>query len=172
MAERMANIVSGKLKSIEDSMVKLVTTGKLEISDLTNSILSDLARIAVQEQVTAPLAKMFKLTGANSSTSSLAELASLALPKFANGGNPPVGMPYIVGERGPEVRVDYQPGVIIPNGKQLWQPNAPAPVVNVTQNFTVGDVASVSLVRQAVSNAERRIAANLNRSMNYGGPLG
>ena len=43
--------------------------------------------------------------------------------------------------------------------------------VTVVQNFTVGDVASVSLVRQAVAGSERRIAAAMGRSMNYGGAL-
>jgi hypothetical protein len=43
--------------------------------------------------------------------------------------------------------------------------------VTVVQNFTVGDVASVSLVRQAVANSERRIAASIGRSMNYGGAI-
>ena len=49
--------------------------------------------------------------------------------------------------------------------------DSPAPVINVVQNFTVGDVASVSLVRQAVAGSERRIAASLSRSMNYGGAV-
>lgn len=43
--------------------------------------------------------------------------------------------------------------------------------ITVVQNFTVGDVASVSLVRQAVAGSERRIAAAMGRSMNYGGAL-
>jgi hypothetical protein len=43
--------------------------------------------------------------------------------------------------------------------------------VYVTQNFTVGDVASISMVRQAVAGSERRIAAGLGRSMQYGGAL-
>jgi hypothetical protein len=45
------------------------------------------------------------------------------------------------------------------------------PTVTVVQNFTVGDVASVSLVRQAVAGSERRIAASIGRSMNYGGAI-
>lgn len=44
--------------------------------------------------------------------------------------------------------------------------------VTVVQNFTVGDVASVSLVRQAVANSERRIASSIGRSMSYGGAIG
>jgi hypothetical protein len=34
---------------------------------------------------------------------------------FAEGGRPEPGQPYIVGENGPEVRVDDSPGTIIPN---------------------------------------------------------
>jgi len=33
-------------------------------------------------------------------------------PTFATGGTPPVGSPYIVGENGPEVRIDGRPGQI------------------------------------------------------------
>jgi len=34
---------------------------------------------------------------------------------FAEGGNPPTGKPYLVGEHGPELRIDRTPGTIIPN---------------------------------------------------------
>lgn len=44
--------------------------------------------------------------------------------------------------------------------------------LTVIQNFTVGDVATVSMVRQAVSGSERRIASAMGRSMSYGGALG
>ena len=37
---------------------------------------------------------------------------------FAEGGRPPVGTPYIVGERGPEVRVDGRPGQIF--NRRQW----------------------------------------------------
>lgn len=43
--------------------------------------------------------------------------------------------------------------------------------VTVVQNFTVGDVASIGMVRAAVAGSERRIAAAMGRSMNYGGAL-
>ncbi len=43
--------------------------------------------------------------------------------------------------------------------------------IMVTQNFTVGDVASVSMVRQAVAGSEQRIASGIGRSMRYGGAL-
>ena len=39
------------------------------------------------------------------------------LPQFANGGNPPVGKPSIVGERGPELFVPRTSGTIVPNNQ-------------------------------------------------------
>ena len=44
------------------------------------------------------------------------------------------------------------------------------PIV-VNQYFTVGDVASVSMVRQAVAGSEKRIASGIGRSMQYGGAM-
>ena len=43
--------------------------------------------------------------------------------------------------------------------------------ITVNQNFTVGDVATASMVRQAVAGSERRIAAGIGRSQRYGGAL-
>lgn len=40
------------------------------------------------------------------------------MPGFAAGGIPPVGSPYMVGEHGPEVRVDRRPGQIF--NRQQW----------------------------------------------------
>jgi len=51
------------------------------------------------------------------------------------------------------------------------QQSTSAQPVTVIQNFTVGDVASVSMVRQAVAGSERRIAGAMGRSMQYGGAL-
>lgn len=43
--------------------------------------------------------------------------------------------------------------------------------VVVNQSFTVGDVASVTMVRQAVANSQRQLVAALGRSTNYGGAI-
>jgi lambda family phage tail tape measure protein len=42
-------------KGAEDALVTFVTTGKLNFSDLANSIIADLARIAIRQGVTGPL---------------------------------------------------------------------------------------------------------------------
>lgn len=43
-------------KGAEDALVTFVTTGKLNFTDLANSIIADLARIAIRQSITGPLA--------------------------------------------------------------------------------------------------------------------
>ncbi len=48
--------VTDGLRSMEDGLVDFVRTGKLEFGDLVNSIVADLARIAIRQSITGPLA--------------------------------------------------------------------------------------------------------------------
>jgi lambda family phage tail tape measure protein len=48
--------VKNAFSGMEDALVNFVQTGKLEFSDLVNSIIADLARIAVRQSITGPLA--------------------------------------------------------------------------------------------------------------------
>ena len=41
----------------------------------------------------------------------------------------------------------------------------------VNYNFTVGDVASVSMVRQAIAASQRQVQGAMARSIEYGGAL-
>ena len=54
--ENLAASTTGTLTGIEDAFVKMAETGKLSFRDLTNSIISDLMRIAVRSSITGPLA--------------------------------------------------------------------------------------------------------------------
>lgn len=62
-AESSANVyrsvgqmVGDSFKGMEDALTSFVTTGKLSFSDLANSIINDMVRIAIQQSVTGPLA--------------------------------------------------------------------------------------------------------------------
>ena len=54
-AELAASSVTGAFHSMEDALVDFVRTGKLEFSSLANSIVADLARIAIRQSITGPL---------------------------------------------------------------------------------------------------------------------
>jgi len=57
-AEQMGSAVGGVIGGFEDAWVKFTTTGKLSFSDLTRSVLADLARIAAR-QATMGVANAF-----------------------------------------------------------------------------------------------------------------
>ncbi|MEW5722892.1 MAG: tape measure protein [Thermodesulfobacteriota bacterium] len=66
-AENMENVFTNAFQGLEDALVNFVTTGKLEFTDLVNSIIADLARLMIREAITAPLAAALTsaLTGGN-----------------------------------------------------------------------------------------------------------
>jgi len=54
--ELMSDATVGAFDGMTDALADFVTTGKLDFSDLVDSILADLARIAIQKAITEPLA--------------------------------------------------------------------------------------------------------------------
>jgi ribosomal protein S28E/S33 len=111
------------------------------VSNLFNSFTEDLGQALIYGQKLGPAivaslkaiaaqliskaavyALMSFFTGGTSATAGLLTggtsktfLGYLFGGAFQGGGNPPVGVPYLVGERGPELRIDRQPGTILPN---------------------------------------------------------
>ena len=58
VAETIRDATVGAFQSMEDTLVNFVRTGKLSFSSLIDSILADLARIALQNQLIGPLANL------------------------------------------------------------------------------------------------------------------
>jgi hypothetical protein len=75
-----------------------------DVGSMVDSILKDLARLALQKSITDPISD-YVSTG----------FQGLFGGFFADGGRPPVGKASIVGERGMELFVPDGPGTIIPN---------------------------------------------------------
>jgi len=78
---------------------------------------------------------------------------------FASGGRPPVGHPYLVGERGPELRFDDPPGYVMSNAASMAAMGAAggggrAQVVNLHQTFVMPDGRVVK--EQLISDATGR----------------
>lgn len=182
--KQTGDLVSKSFKGMEDALTNFVMTGKLDFSSLANSIISDMVRMEIRKSITGPMAttalSMFGFAdgGAfgSSSVHAFADGGSfsnsvLTQPTpfmFANGGG---FSQAVAGESGPEAVMPLSRDSSGKLGVKASGSSAPVQNFNVVQNFTVGDVASISMVRQAVAGSEKRIAAGIGRSMNYGGAL-
>ena len=60
VGEAMSDVVIKGIKGMEDALVNFVTSGKLSFKSLANSIIADMARIAIQQAITKPLTGWFK----------------------------------------------------------------------------------------------------------------
>ncbi len=98
-----------------------------------------------------------------------AGVSLMGLLGFANGGRPPVGQPYIVGERGPEIRMDDTPGRIFSNSQSKDMLGGMG-----AASYNFGDIqihvppgtptqAIGPLVKSAVVEAAKQIEANRNQ---------
>jgi len=125
--EAFSSITSNMNSAIDN----FVTNGKGKFSDLARSIIQDLIKIELKSQATK------LLSGASSF------LGSLFGGFFANGGQPPIGKPSIVGENGPELFVPKTAGTIVPNGGGNGG-NQPGGNTYITNNISAIDAKSVA----------------------------
>lgn len=99
---------------------------------------ADYLKNAVRNRLLDTLADMLTgfLTKPNGGSSLVETGGKIAkLFGFAGGGNPPVGRPYVVGENGPEIRVDRAASTILPNNiLRALQGGAPARPPSTTVN--------------------------------------
>lgn len=108
-------------KGMEDAINSFVETGKISFASLTKSILKDLLKIALRKQM---------LNLLDMSTGGVGTLISAGMKffGFADGGDPPVGVPSMVGERGPELFIPKTAGTIVPNN--MLRGNDTGPTIN------------------------------------------
>lgn len=131
--------------------------GGKDFSQVLLGLEQDIIRIVARKLITEPVGNFI--------TSTLLATLSFAGGGYTGSGPRSGGLD---GQGGFMAMVHPQETII---DHRSSSPASSAPAVSVVQNFTVGDVASVSLVRDAVANSERRIAATLNRSLSYGGAI-
>jgi phage-related minor tail protein len=129
MAGNAFNSITQNMNSAIDNFV---TTGKFKFGDFARSVIQDLIKIELKAQASK------LLSGASNMLGSF--LGSIF--GFAEGGNPPVNKPSIVGEKGPELFVPKTAGTIIPNGGSVG--NAAQGNTYITNNISAIDAKSVA----------------------------
>lgn len=141
-----------------------------DIDDAFSNLLLDMAAEAAAANIMDAFFGKANSQGKRSGAGILGDLGGLLdfLPSFDGGGFTGTGARSggIDGKGGflsvlhpSETVTDHTRGGSVGGGQTIV----------VHQNFTVGDVASISMVRQAVAGSEARIAAQFSRSQKYGG---
>ena len=132
--ESMADVVVKGIKGMEDALVNFVTTGKLNFRNLANSIIADMARIAIQQTITKPFTNF--LTGLFGNANGNAFVDG-QVQKYAYGGivNKPTLFPMangigLMGEAGAEAILPLRRGS---NGK-LGVESSSAGIGNIVVN--------------------------------------
>ena len=103
-ATRAGEVFGSITQNMNSAIDNFVDNGKFKFSDFARSVIQDMIKIQLKSQATK------LLSGASSF------LGSLFGGFFAEGGNPPINKPSVVGENGPELFVPKTAGTIIPNG--------------------------------------------------------
>jgi lambda family phage tail tape measure protein len=110
MAEEVFSTLTGNMT---EAINTFVDTGKFSFSSFAESVIKDLIKIQLRMQMMQLFSIGMKALGGFAGASAGPQL--LAGGAFADGGEPPVGVPSLVGERGPELFVPSRAGTIIPN---------------------------------------------------------
>jgi hypothetical protein len=121
------------VKSLEDALVD-ITMGTASAKDafkaMARSIISDLVRIKIQQDITS---KVSSFLGSGNVLGSIGSFFGFGGGK-AIGGAVRGGQSYMVGERGAEMFVPNQSGTIVPNNKL----GGGQVIVNQTINLSTG----------------------------------
>jgi lambda family phage tail tape measure protein len=166
-----AEAFSSMSNSMMNAIDKFVQTGKLSFSDLAGSIIRDLISIQLKAQATGIFSTLFSGMfgggdgmgfGLTSSSTNIANGGGLfGLLGFANGGEPPVNQPSIVGERGAELFVPRTAGTIIPNNSlSSMMGGQPQTVYNGTVIQNMNAIDTQSGVQFISKNKNAIFAAN------------
>jgi lambda family phage tail tape measure protein len=129
--KKTAEVFDSVWSNMGSAIDKFVKTGKLSMKDFARSVIQDLIAIQMKAQAVAILRMMFGLGSAYGSVLGSSVPFSTPVGEFASGGQPPVGMPSLVGEKGPELFIPHTAGTIIPNN-QLSNMGS---TTNVTNNY-------------------------------------
>ena len=137
------------INDMDNALQNFVTTGKFSFRDFATSIIQDMIKMELKAQASTILRSLFGDKG----TGGLLSAAFSGIKSFfgfAEGGSPPVGVPSIVGEKGPELFIPREQGTVIPNSALGGGPT------NVTNNHYTYNVSAIDGRSVAQFFAENR----------------
>ncbi|MEG6507039.1 tape measure protein [Nitratidesulfovibrio sp. 1201_IL3209] len=128
-ATNWANVTGNAFNNLEDAMVDMCTTGKLEFTSMIDAMIADVMRLVVRTSITGPLAQALggMIGGLFTGSGGTGGDASGAWGSYSDrvvgiagtraGGGPVLsGNTYLVGENGPELFTPNSSGAVLPNG--------------------------------------------------------
>jgi hypothetical protein len=107
------NIMSNNISSAID---KFVETGKLSFSDFASSIIKEFIKIELRMQAMALFRAGLSFLGFGATQAPIVERSvAFSMDRRASGGDLNLGVPTLVGEKGPELIIPQRAGTVIPN---------------------------------------------------------
>lgn len=165
--------VDSVFANMTSAINQFVETGKFSFGDFAKKIIQDLIKIQMQMLLTALFAKAIGFAvGSFSTTPGISSNPAYAGPPTptvaasmprAGGGDVDAGMPYYVGERGPELFVPSRSGTIVPNGS-LINSNQPQVVYNGPYIANMQAIDTQSATQFLARNKDAVYAANISAS--------
>jgi lambda family phage tail tape measure protein len=159
-----AELFNNMTNSMTSALDRFVETGKLSFGNLIGSMIKDLLRFSMQSQMTGLFGALGGgggIGGLFSSSTNFNNGAGLLGGFFADGGEPPVGVPSLVGERGAELFVPRTAGTIIPNNQlSSMMGGQPQTVYNGTVIQNMNAIDTQSGVQFLAKNKNAIFAAN------------
>lgn len=155
--KELQQAIEGWGKASADAFVEFAFTGKTSFSDMVTSILKDLAKMVVYQNITKPLA-----AGVSESVSSGAFgdfFKGLFGGGRATGGPVNPGQYYVVGENGPEVLVPNTAGTVIPAGGGMGGGSTSNVTINIDASGTKteGDAGNARELGRRIESAVRSV---------------
>jgi|GEM_PF-1095170 len=184
-AAQVEGAMTHAFQGMEDALVEFVMTGKLNFTSLANSIVADITRIIIKQQISNAmglagqggggfggfLASLFGGASGGAGSGAVASPVSgwglveaTDLPPLAGGGPVERGRSYLVGERGPEIFTAPSSGTIVPNGFRPEPESNPSSTTVVHVNVTPPVGASRASASQWGAEAGRQVQRALIRN--------
>lgn len=118
------------MSSMTTAFEQFLTTGKIGFKDFFKQIVAGLIRIQAQMMALKAMGLFGSIFNFGSGPVELSGATQYIGPAFADGGSPPVGVPSLVGENGPELFIPRTAGTIIPNNQLASAMQQPSVVYN------------------------------------------